>query len=188
MPALKKEKYTYGDYVSWETDERFELIDGVVYNLAAPSKEHQDASRELLTEFNIYLRGKKCIVYNAPFDVRLPKGNEVDDDVDTVVQPDLAVICDKTKLDKAGCRGAPDLIVEIVSQDVSRDLKDKFFLYEKHKVKEYWVVHPVDKTVIVFKTGNNNQYGRPDIYSSKDTIKVGIFPDLEIDLNKVFIE
>ena len=127
--ALKQEeRFTYGDYVTWDDDERWELIDGVPYNMSpAPRVRHQAISRELLAEFVLYLRGKSCQVFAAPFDVRLPESDERDDLVETVVQPDLSVICDRGKLDDAGCRGAPDLIVEILSPGTAhKDLKVKF--------------------------------------------------------------
>jgi Putative restriction endonuclease len=109
--ALKREeRFTYGDYLTWDDGERWELIDGVPYNMSpAPTVRHQAISRELLTEFALHLRGKPCQVFAAPFDVRLPEADESDDLVETVVQPDLSVVCDKKKLDDAGCRGAPEL-------------------------------------------------------------------------------
>lgn len=120
----------------------------------SPSRNHQEISVELLRQFSNYLIDKTCKVYAAPFDVRLPEGDENDTNIETVVQPDIAVICDKCKLDDKGCKGASDLIIEITSPSTARkDLKEKLFLYEKSGVKEYWIVHPTDKTVMVFKLG-----------------------------------
>ena len=127
--ALKlEERFTYGDYLTWDDGERWELIDGVPYNMSpAPTVRHQAISRELSTEFALYLRGKPCQLFAAPFEVRLPEVDESDELVETVVQPDLSIICDKSKLDEAGCRGAPDLIVEILSPSTAhKDLKVKF--------------------------------------------------------------
>ncbi|MBI5418360.1 Uma2 family endonuclease [Candidatus Poribacteria bacterium] len=191
MPyPIKKQvqKYTYGNYLTWSEDERWELIDGVAYNMSpAPSRMHQEISSELFMQFANYLKDKSCKAYYAPFDVRLPKENEKDEEIDTVVQPDIVVVCDKSKLDDKGCKGAPDLIVEIISPYTNtKDLKEKFSLYEKVGVKEYWIVHPQDKIVMIFKLGKNKEYGKPEIYSKEDKIKVGILKGLTIDAKDVF--
>ncbi|MBI5207591.1 MAG: Uma2 family endonuclease [Candidatus Firestonebacteria bacterium] len=191
MPyPIKKQaqKYTYGDYLTWPDDERWELIDGEAYNMTpAPSRFHQDILRELFLQFAEYLKDKTCKVYCAPFDVRLPDKNEKDEEIETVVQPDIVVICDKSKLDDKGCIGAPDLIIEIVSPyTVQKDLKEKFSLYEKKGVKQYWIVYPDDKMVMVFNLGKNKEYGKPKIYSKEDKIEVGIFRSFVIDLKMIF--
>ena len=125
----------------------------------------------------------------ARFDVRLPRGDEADDDIDTVVQPDISIICDSRKLDELGCRGAPDLIVEILSPSTaSKDQKEKLALYEKHGVKEYWIVQPDNKLVMVFQLSKTTSYGKPDIYTHEDTINVKRFKGLVIDLASVFAE
>ena len=155
----------------------------------APRVRHQAISRELLAEFALYLRGKQCQVFAAPFDVRLPAADESDDLVETVVQPDLSVICDRAKLDEAGCRGAPDLIVEILSPGTAhKDLKVKFDCYERAGVKEYWIVDPFGKTVQIFTLGLDGKYGRPEAFGAGDRVNVGIFAELEIDLATVFAE
>ncbi len=189
--ALKlDERFTYGDYLTWDDGERWELIDGVPYNMSpAPRLRHQAISRELLTEFSLYLRGKQCQVFAAPFDVRLPEADENDDLVETVLQPDLSVICDRTKLDEAGCRGAPDLIIEILSPATAhKDLKVKFDRYERAGVREYWIVDPAGETVQLFTVGCNGKYGRPELFGAGDRVKVGLFPELKIDLAVVFAE
>lgn len=186
-PQIKQDrKYTYKDYLTWPEDERREIIDGVAYDMApAPLRFHQRISIKLAYQFEDYLKDKTCEVYDAPFDVVF----EEDEYTDTVVQPDIAIICDKSKLTDNGCTGAPDLIVEISSPSTARkDLKEKFSLYERTGVKEYWIVHPTDKTVLVFKLGENNEYGKVERYDSEDSIKVGIFEDLVIDLKAVFKE
>jgi len=190
LPARKSEpKFTYGDYLTWPDEERWELIDGNAYNMSpAPSRRHQQISRELAFQIHDYLRDKPCELYHAPFDVRLPDEDESDDEVLTVVQPDIVVICDKKKLDDKGCRGAPDLIIEILSPNTaSKDLREKLNLYEKHGVNEYWIVHPTDNTVMVFKL-SKKKYGRPDVYAEKDKIKTPILDGLEIELELVFKE
>ena len=189
--ALKlEERFTYGDYVSWKDDERWELIDGVPYNMSpAPGAAHQSILMDLGKQFAVYLTGKQCKIFPAPYDVRLPEADENDDLVETVVQPDLSIICDKGKLDKAGCRGAPDLVVEILSPlTAQKDLKVKFNRYERAGVREYWIVDPSGKTVLIFTLGADGRYGRPQVFVDGDMAPVGIFPDLEIDLAAAFAE
>jgi len=191
LPLLKKStNFTYGDYVNWPDDERWELIDGYAYNMSpAPSRKHQKILRDLGLPIANFLVDKTCEVYYAPFDVRLPEANEDDEDVITVVQPDIVVICDPDKLDDAGCRGAPDLIIEILSPSTtSKDMKTKLSLYEKHGVKEYWIVHPVDNIILVFKLSKNKMYGKPEVYTAEDKIKTAILEGLEIELDRVFQE
>lgn len=190
LPLSKKEeKFTYGDYCSWLDEERWELIDGIAYNMTpAPSRVHQEILLAVADAFYRYLEGKPCKVYVAPFDVRLPEGDEKDEEIQTVVQPDLVVVCDPTKLDEKGCRGTPDLVMEITSPATARrDQREKFLLYEKAGVKEYWIVNPTDKIVTVFILNENGKYGRPEIYSDEDSIEVGLFSgDLVIDLKPAF--
>ncbi|WP_342455525.1 Uma2 family endonuclease [Caloramator sp. Dgby_cultured_2] len=144
-------KMTYKEYLNLPEGERVELIDGYVYNMVAPSRIHQEVSMNLSRIFSNFLLGKECKVYAAPFDVRLIKEGQREDEADTVVQPDLSIICDKSKLDERGCKGAPDMIIEIVSPSTaSIDYIKKLNLYEKFKVKEYWIVNPIEKIVIVF--------------------------------------
>ena len=188
--ALKKTetKYTYGDYYYWPDNERWELIHGTAYCMSpAPSRSHQRISMELSGQLYKFLSDKPCEVYNAPFDVRFPEANESDEDIETVVQPDISVICDESKLDERGCRGAPDLIIEITSPStISKDIKEKFYLYEQHGVKEYWIVYPLEKNVLVYKLASDGQYRKPEIYVDDDKIKVGILKGLTIDLALVF--
>jgi len=186
------EGYTYGDYLKWPDEERWELIDGVPYNMSpAPSTEHQRISREIEIQFANYLYGKSCEVFYAPFDVRLPRSNESDDQIKTVVQPDIVVICDKNKLDKRGCKGAPDLVVEILSHATAKkDMLEKFLLYERSGVREYWLVFPLDKAIDVYVLNEINKYERSGLYEypDSDKVRVGIFDDLEIDLGRVFAD
>lgn len=188
--AATKDSYTYGDYSEWPDEERWELIDGIPYNMSpAPSRIHQKITGELFRLIANYLTGKECEVYIAPFDVRLPKGDENDEQIDTVVQPDLVVVCERKKLDERGCKGAPDLVVEVLSPGTAaKDMKIKLALYERVGVKEYWLVDPGNKTVQVYQLETSGRYGRPGIYTDTDQIKVGLFPDLEIDLTSVFSE
>lgn len=181
-------KYTYADYKKWDNDERWELIYGEAYNMSpAPRRRHQRISGEIYREIANYLNGKPCEVYNAPFDVRLPfTKDDSDIKIDTVVQPDIVVVCDQTKLDAAGCLGAPDLVIEIISESTAnRDLKIKFNLYEQVGVKEYWIIFPDENVIQIFKLVNG-EYGKPEVCGLDDKITVGLFPDLIIDCNDVF--
>lgn len=187
--SLKKDRrYKYSDYLTWNDEERWELIEGEAYNMSpAPTRFHQRIAGELFRQFANYLYDKRCEVYIAPFDVRLPYGDEKDANIETVVQPDIAVICDISKLDEKGCKGSPDLIIEIISPyTVQKDVKRKFFLYEKAGVSEYWIVHPEDKIVMVFRLEDNHRYGRPETYIEHEEIKVDIIGSLLIDLKPVF--
>jgi Uma2 family endonuclease len=183
-------KCTYKDYLSWSHEENWEIIDGTPYCMSpAPSRKHQKISGELFAAIHGYLKGKECEIYSAPFDVRLFAENINNEDITNVVQPDLLVVCDKSKLDDRGCKGSPDLIIEIVSPaTLKRDLKEKFYLYQKAGVKEYWIVYPEEKTIVVYSLNQNGKYGRTDVYSEEDIIKVGIFQSLEINLIDIFSE
>jgi len=189
--ALKLEtRFTYGDYLTWDDGERWELIDGVPYNMSpAPRVRHQRILGELHRQFANWLFDKPCQVFLAPFDVRLPEADESDELVETVVQPDLSVICDRTKLDETGCRGAPDLIVEILSPATAhKDLNEKFDRYERAGVREYWIVDPTGQTARIFTLSPEGNYGRPEAYGAGDRVTVGILPEIEIDLTVVFAE
>jgi len=181
--------FSYKDYLSWNSkNERWELINGVAYDMSpAPSRRHQDIFRNLFKELVIYLEDKECTVYAAPFDVRLPMGFQTDDEIQTVVQPDISVFCDKDKLDDKGAVGAPDLIIEILSPSTAaKDLKEKFFLYESIGVKEYWIADPYNETLTVYIRGEDKKYPRGVVYAEKDKIKVNIFSDLEINIEEIF--
>ncbi len=135
--TAKNKLYTYGEYLNWNDENRYELIDGRVHLMSpAPFRQHQKVLGELFRQFSIYLFDKDCEIYVAPFDVRLPEGDEKDEDIRTVVQPDIVVVCDIDKLDEKGCKGAPDLVVEVLSPaSFGRDRKDKRDLYERHGVR-----------------------------------------------------
>ncbi len=187
MPSPKPEqKYSYADYLTWDESERWEIFESVPHMQAAPSRIHQKISGEMHRQFANYLHGKSCEVYPAPFCVRLDAEKE-DYAVRNVVEPDITIVCDKSKLDEKGCKGAPDMIIEIVSPSTGKiDKIIKFNKYEKAGVRVYWIVEPDQKLVSIFTLGPDGKYGRPDIYSDEDRIKVSIFTDLEIDLKAVF--
>jgi len=190
MPSTPKELsllYSYADYLTWPEDERWELINGVPYNMTpAPTPKHQEVLGEIFRLLANWLKGNKCKVYMAPFDVRLVGSETIDSMIDKVVQPDITVVCDPQKIDARGCLGIPDMIIEILSPSTfKKDLGIKLALYESSGVQEYWVVHPLDETVMVFRI-QNGQYGKPTVYSAPDVIPVGLFEDLFIPLESVF--
>ena len=186
--GVKKAFFSYRDYQAWSKDERWEIIRGEASLMTpAPPRRHQEISVELARQFSNFLLGKTCRVYTAPFDVRLGYELERDEDIHTVVQPDISVVCDQARLDEKGCLGAPELIIEILSPASSRrDWKDKFSLYEEFGVKEYWIVDPAGQTVVVFYLGTDGRYGRPTVYTEEDKIAVGLLEGLVIELESVF--
>ena len=154
LPIKKADhKFTYVDYSSWPDDERWELIDGVAYNMSpAPTSTHQRLCGELFFRLKTLLMSSSCESFIAPFDVYLPEYPGQDfNSIDTIVQPDISVICDPDKIIEKGCLGAPDLIIEILSPSTAKkDMHEKFHLYEKQGVKEYWIVDPGNKYIRIF--------------------------------------
>ena len=193
MAILKRkeaDRFTYADYLTWPDEERWELINGEAYNMSpVPGKRHQQILVELMGAFWSHLKGKPCQVFAAPFDVRPLATSEMsDDEVDTVVQPDLLVVCDKNKLEERGVVGAPDLVVEILSPYTSRkDLSKKFDLYERAGVREYWVVYPMEKIIHIYRL-EDGRYGKPYSAASGKTIEVPWLDDFRLDVAAVFAE
>jgi Uma2 family endonuclease len=181
-----EQKYTYQDYLQWNDGERWELIDGVPYNMSpAPSTAHQRVIGELFFALRSYLKGKTCEVFTAPFDVHL-FASEKNEETDTVVQPDLSIICDPNKIDEKGCKGSPDLIIEVLSPATARkDKWEKFHQYEKAGVKEYWIVDVTHKMVETYVLVDE-KYNQRKIYSSEDEIRVSIFEDFTIPVKTIF--
>ncbi len=190
LPESIESNYTYADYVKWPEDRRWELVDGRAYDMSpAPSTEHQRLFRRLFVQIANQLEGKKCEVFSAPFDVRLPRADEADGKVSTVVQPDIAVVCDPAKLDRKGCCGAPDWVVEIVSEaSASHDLIRKLNIYERHGVAEYWIVQPVYRIVMVYTLNAQGLYSAPKNHDASKRIGSNVLPEIEIDLGLVFGE
>ena len=185
-------RYTYSDYLSWADDKMRELIDGFIRMMSpAASAPHQRTSGKLITRLiNLIEKNKgNCEVFPAPFDVRLPKNGEVaNEKINNVVQPDICVVCDPSKIDDRGCLGAPDLVVEIQSFSTSRyDLTEKFNLYEASGVREYWVVYPYkeEKGVVVYVLQPNGKYDAGTKYKD-GKIPVGIFKGCDINFNDIF--
>ena len=183
--------YTYADYLTWEWEQRAELILGKIFKMSpAPTSGHQRILGNLHVPLWNYFHGKKCQAFLAPFDVRLPSSSRKDRDIITVVQPDICVICDPEKIDQRGCLGAPDWIIEILSKHTSaKDLNIKFDVYESAGVKEYWVVHPSEQTLLIFTLDEHGKYqGSRNPYVSTDKVSPKLFPNLQIALDEVFSE
>ena len=178
-------QYTYADYLLWQFSERVELIRGFIKKMSpAPSRFHQVVSSNLNAYLHQFFRGKSCTLYAAPFDVRLPipsKNTEI-----TIVQPDLCVVCDESKLDDSGCNGAPELVIEILSPNNSKhDLDTKFKLYQEAGVLEYWIVEPVEKMLLVYTLINGKYIGLPP-QTEGENIQSLLFPTMEIAVIDVF--
>ncbi len=181
-------QYTYADYLTWQFQERVELLHGKIREMSAPNRVHQGISLNLSRLFANALWKSPCKVYAAPFDVRLTPFSQVKNTaVITVVQPDLCVICDPAKLDDKGCIGAPDLAIEILSPGNSKtEMKDKFDLYEEAGVLEYWIVFPGERSVQIFNLNEEGRYIGLQPAIESDIVTTPIIPGLEVDLKDVF--
>ena len=188
MPLPKEERrYTFADVLAWDTDARIELIDGTPFLMAPPSTEHQRILMELSYRLRAFLEGKPCQVFPAPFGVRLFSGQEdAPEDEGAVLEPDISVICDRDKLDEHGCKGAPDLIVEILSPSTQRrDRFEKFSLYQRAGVREYWIVDP-DRTMVQVFTLEEGADHAPLVVLAGARGPVSVLEGCVIDLSAVF--
>ena len=184
-------QYTYADYLQWKFQERLELIRGYIYKMSpAPARRHQDISRNLGRQIDKYLLDLPCQWYTAPFDVRLPRRNKNgDDEIMTVVQPDICIVCDPLKLDDRGCIGAPDVIIEILSPgNTKKEMFEKFQVYEEAGVKEYWLVEPADKIVLIYTLNEEGKYIGKRPFTEEEKMSSFVFPGLVVDLNDVFVD
>ena len=187
LPLRKEDpRYTYADYLTWDDDERWQIIEGVPYLMSpAPTRDHQEKNGELHRQIANFLKGKPCKVYAAPFDVRLFP--EDDDSDDTIVQPDIVVVCDQNKLEKRGCAGAPDMVIEILSPSTAwLDKHKKLQVYRKAGVREYWMVDLDTKTISVHILKEGEYV--ISTYGDTDTAPVYVLDGLSIDLPDVFEE
>jgi Uma2 family endonuclease len=183
-------EYSYADYLKWKFEERVELIKGKLLKMSAPNRKHQEVASELITIFRTYLKNKKCKAYVAPFDVRLPKKGETDPKkIFNVVQPDICVVCDESKLDDKGCMGAPDLVVEILSPGNSmKEIRIKYDLYEESGVKEYWIVYPVEENIAVLRLNNDGKFDGAKLYGGFETISSVAVPGFVLHTSDIFID
>jgi len=185
-PDMAYSNYSYADYLTFKMEEMVELIKGKVFKMTAPKRIHQKISGKVFYELYSFLNNKKCQVYSAPFDVRLPVKSRKNEDIFTVVQPDICVICDLEKLDEYGCIGAPDLVIEILSEGNNRkELKYKFDVYEESGVLEYWIINPMGQTLTI-NTLVNGKYQSSKLLTSGDEISTPILPDFILKLEDVF--
>ena len=183
-------RYTYADYLTWIDDVRRELIEGFIKMMPSPLSSHARVSKNIFRHLDAVVGRNKCSceVFYAPVDVRLPKCGETDNDkIYTVVQPDIFVVCDPSKIDRHGCCGAPDLIVEILSKSTrKKDLIDKFLIYQEAGVREYWIVDTKAKTVTAYTMQQNGEYDDGNVYIPGEKAPVYIFDEEYVDLNDVF--
>ena len=178
-PAV--EHHTYADYLTWPEGVRYELLDGVAYLMApGPTLDHQEIAGDIYRQLANALDGNPCRPFIAPVDVRLPKAQEADNLIDTVVQPDVLVVCDAAKLDRRGVRGAPDFVVEVLSPGTaSHDHVRKRRIYERAGVREYWLVHPIDRMVTVYRLVEG-EYGKPDGFDMTGATPVSVLPGVTV--------
>ena len=185
-------QYTYADYLTWADDKMRELLNGFVRLMSpAPTLKHAVISSRLSNKIFNYIERKRgnCQVFYAPFDVRLPKNPDktADDQIYTVVQPDICVVCDPSKLSERGCLGAPDMVIEILSLSSQRYVfRDKFNIYEAGGVKEYWVVSPKEKGINVFILQDNGKYDDGTVYEGNTQVPVQTLEGLSIDTETLF--
>ncbi len=192
MALLKRDShhYTYADYLKWSGGCGDELIDGVAYvrEPPAPSPSHQGIVVGLCGQVYAALKGKPHRVYVAPFDVRLPKSAEQDDLVDTVVQPDVLIVCDPQRIDRRGMRGAPDWLAEVLSPYTAiHDQVVKLRAYERAGVREAWFAHPTDHTLAIYRL-DGGRYGRPSILELKGRVQIDAVPEVTIDWDEVLVK
>lgn len=189
LPA-EQLRYTYEDYLNWEENDRIELVYGDPVMMAPPTRLHQEILTEITRQLANFLEGKRCKVYPAPFGVRLfEKDGDNPANVDTIVEPDISVVCDLNKLDQKGCKGAPDMIVEILSPSTQRhDRLVKLGLYQRAGVREYWIVDPQSQSVQVHLLDDHGALQIHEVYGRGEIAKVHSLNGCFIELRKVFEE
>jgi Uma2 family endonuclease len=180
--------YTFADYLRWKFEERLELIRGKIFPMAGAGLKHQMISGKLSAWLFNFLEGNTCRALTAPFDVRLPvKNRKRDDEITTVVQPDIIVVCDESKLDERGCLGAPDLVVEILSPGNSKkEVRLKFELYEEAGVREYWIINPAEENLVVHALNASGKFEGLKMYAAGDMVKSIAVPGFELDVGRFF--
>jgi Uma2 family endonuclease len=179
--------YSYADYFSWKFTERVELIKGKIFRMSpAPNRFHQKLTGYIHICIGNFLEGKSCEVYTAPFDVRLPRKSTTDKEIFTVLQPDVCVICDLSKLDYRGCIGAPDLVVEVLSPgNNAKELKNKYDVYEEAGVKEYWLVSPQDQWLRIYSLIDGKFQESPYMLAG-DNATSTVLPGFALDITALF--
>lgn len=183
-------RYTFRDCLTWSEDEHVEIINGEAFMMATPSRRHQEICFEIGRQLGNYLEGKQCRVYLAPFGVRLfEQEGDRPEDVDTVVEPDISIVCDRSKLDKRGCKGAPDFIAEVLSPSTQRqDQLVKLNLYQRAGVREYWIVDPENRTIRVMLRTDVGILQIHEVYKQDEVAKVNVLDGCFVELGKVFAD
>ena len=183
-----KDRYSYADYKTWPEDFRCEIIDGVIYEMSpSPTFKHQNIVGSIFVSFSIFLKGKPCIPILSPIDVRFSHIEETPDDVVyNTDQPDVVVICDKRKIREKYCEGTPDIAVEVLSPSTGfKDQTQKLELYEKHGVREYWVVNPEAKYIMIYHH-NGRDFDKPEYLKGGDVINSRVLEGFAVPLNDLF--
>ena len=175
-------EYSYSDYMTWQLQERVELIMGKIFPMSAPNTPHQSLAIDLAADFKYYFKGKNCFVFIAPFDVRLPVGKK-GNIYKTVVQPDLGIVCDLLTLEKSGIKGAPDLVVEILSPSNRQiEMHEKFEAYQASLVREYWIIDPEEQWMLQYVLNENNLFELHKKHENLSQLESVIFPGLVADV------
>ncbi len=182
-----EKSYTYADYFKWKFEERVELIKGKVFRMSpAPNRFHQKLAGLIHARMHVFLEDKPCEVYTAPFDVRIPRKSKNDKEIITVLQPDVCVICDLSKLDDKGCIGAPDIVVEVLSPgNNTKELKKKYDVYEESGVKEYWVVSPQDQWLRIYTLTKGKFLESPYLLAG-DFAASAVLPGFSLNVAELF--
>jgi Uma2 family endonuclease len=180
--------YSYANYLNWLFPERVELIKGKIFKMSpAPSSVHQEVIGNIFLKLGNFLKKQPCKVYVSPFDVRFPKDSNNDKAIFTVLQPDICVICDRSKIDAHGCIGAPDLVVEVLSPGNSKmELLNKYKVYEEFGVKEYWVVSQSDQNILIYTLNEEGKFQPSKIFTLSEKITSSVLPGFELALDDVF--
>ena len=185
-------KYTYADYLTWQLKERVELIRGRIFKMSpAPNLRHQKIAGALFYEIFDFLKNNPCQVFHAPFDVRLPMpGNKrTGGKIDTVVQPDIVIVCDESILDEQGCNGAPDIVIEILSPgNTKKEMKDKFELYQHAGIPEYWLIDPEHAFILIYSLNEQGQYIGSSPFTDESTLSSAVLKGFRLPLKKLFGE
>ncbi|MBI2397449.1 MAG: Uma2 family endonuclease [Xanthomonadales bacterium] len=182
-PRIKPGEFSYRDYLAWPENERWQLLDGVAYAMAPPSIAHQAVVFELARQLGNALEGKPCRAFTGPVGVRLPRAQEADAFIDTVFEPDLVVVCDPSKLEPRGIRGAPDLVIEVLSPSTaSFDLVEKRQRYDRAGVRELWLIDPSSSVLTVYRQ-HGEHFDAPDIRRAEGEITLTALPEITLYLD-----
>lgn len=179
--------YSYANYLRWKFEERVELVRGKLFLMGAPATTHQVCTGVVFGELYQFLKGKKCRVFVSPFDVRFPDVSLADQDVFTVLQPDICVVCDNRKIDEKGCIGAPDIVVEVLSPGNKRkELDFKFKVYEESGVREYWIVNPKEQSLLKYLLNENGVFNLGKAAEVAGIFTSDVLPGFCLDIKELF--